>query len=101
MAAPSRGVCLSQRHAAFERPSSMLVFRNETREIIWRFLRHRLTFPQCIELLDSALADVEPRLAAEELPALNVLVLANNEMVMMEMERRGPDPMAPSTHHKA
>jgi len=79
----------------------MEVYRRETREIIWRFLRHRLTFPQCIELLDSALADVEPRLTADELPALNVLVLANNEMVMMEMERRGPDPFASSTHYKA
>jgi hypothetical protein len=73
----------------------MEVYRRKTREIVWRFLRHRLTFPQCIELLDSALADVEPRLTPEELPALRVLVLANNEMVMLEMERRGPDPLAP------
>ena len=79
----------------------MEVYRRETREIIWRFLRHRLTFPQCIELLDSALSDVEPTLTAEELPALRALVLSNNEMVMMEMERRGPDPLASSTHYKA
>ena len=79
----------------------MEVYRRETREIIWRFLRHRLTFPQCIEMLDSALADVESRLTAAELPALNALVLSNNEMVMMEMERRSPDPFAPSTHYKA
>ncbi len=64
-------------------------------------MRHRLTFPQCIELLDSALADVEPRLTEAEMPALRDLVLANNELVMLEMERRGTDPLAPSTHYKA
>jgi hypothetical protein len=78
----------------------MQVFSNETREIIWRFMRHRLTFPQCIEMLDATLADVEPRLTAAEMPALRALVLANNELVMLEMERRGTGPLAPSTHYK-
>ena len=78
----------------------MQVFRDETREIIWRFMRHRLTFPQCIEMLDSALADVEPRLTETEIPILRALVLANNEMVMLEMERRGTDPLALSTPYK-
>jgi len=79
----------------------MEVYQRETREIVWSFLRHRITFARCIDLLDAALADVDPRLAGEDLIALRQLVLANNEMVMMEMERRGPDPLAPSTHYKA
>ena len=79
----------------------MEAYKRETREIVWRFLRKRITFAQCIELLDSALADVDPKLAGEQLIALRVLVLANNEMVMLEMERRGPDPDAPSMHYKA
>ena len=79
----------------------MEVFRRETREIIWRFLCHRITFPQCIEMLDSALAAIEPTLTEAEMPALRILVLANNELVMLEMERRGPDPHAPSMSYRA
>jgi hypothetical protein len=73
----------------------MQVFRNETREIIRRFMRQRLTFPQCIEMLDSALADVEPRLTKAEIPVRRALVLANNDTVMLEMERRGYRSISP------
>ena len=81
--------------------SGMEVYRRETIEIVWRFLRHRLTFPQCIDLLDAQLAAVELTATAEELPVLRALVLANNEVVMLEMERRGPDPDAPSMPYRA
>ena len=67
----------------------MEVYKSETREVLGRFLSHRLTFPACIAALDAALAGLLPRLRAEELPALRQLVLANNEVVMKEMERRG------------
>ena len=77
------------------------VYEQSTREIIWRFLHHRITFPQCIDLIDAELAAVELRVIPKDLPALRALVLFDNDTVMLEMERRGPDPLAPSTHYKA
>ena len=67
----------------------MEVYKSETREVLDRFLGHRLTFPACIAALDAALAGLLPRLRPEELPALRELMLANNDIVMKEMERRG------------
>jgi hypothetical protein len=67
----------------------MEVYKSETREVLDRFLGHRLTFPACIAALDAALAGLLPRLRPEELPALRELMLANNDVVMKEMERRG------------
>src|SRR3954447_11268604 len=66
----------------------MEVYKTETREVLDRFLSHRLTFPACIAALDAALAGLLPRLRPEELPALRELMLANNEIVMKEMQRR-------------
>jgi hypothetical protein len=40
----------------------------------------------------AALADLIPRLASEVLRTLRIEMLANNEVVMKEMERRGPPP---------
>jgi hypothetical protein len=65
-------------------------YKRETEEIIKRFLAHRLRFPQCIAALDAALADLVPRLTGEELSELRAVVMANNEIVMKEKERRGP-----------
>jgi hypothetical protein len=67
----------------------MEVYKSETKEVLSRFLGHRLTFPACIAALDAALAGLLPRLRADELPALRELMLANNDVVMREMERRG------------
>jgi hypothetical protein len=67
----------------------MEVYKSETREVLNRFLAHRLSFPACIAALDAALAGLLPRLRPDELPALRELVLANNAVVMNEMERRG------------
>jgi hypothetical protein len=66
----------------------MEVYKSETKEVLSRFLGRRLSFPDCIAALDAALAGLLPRLRPEELPALRELVLANNAVVMAEMERR-------------
>ncbi len=66
----------------------MDVFKSETREVLSRFLHRRLSFPDCIAALDAALAAVLPRLQPSELPALREVMLANNNIVMEEMERR-------------
>jgi len=66
------------------------VYEHDTHEIINRFLAHRLSFPDCIAALDAALADLIPRLENGQLPRLRIVMLANNEIVMKEMERRGP-----------
>ena len=68
----------------------MEVYKSETREIIKRFLARNLNFPDCIAALDAALAGLVPRLQDGQLPILRALMLANNEIVMKEMERRGP-----------
>ncbi len=67
----------------------MEVYERETQEVIRRFLAHRLTFPECIAALDAALAGLVPRLTGEELAELRVVMLANNQIVMKEIERRG------------
>lgn len=81
----------------------MEVYKTETREVLDRFLGRRLSFPACIAALDAALAGLLPRLRSEELPALRELMLANNAVVMTEMERRGQrkKAKAPPTHDPA
>jgi len=64
------------------------VYESETKEVIRRFLAQELSFPQCIAALDSALAGLLPRLTGEEIIRLRIVMLANNEMVMKEMQRR-------------
>jgi hypothetical protein len=54
-----------------------------------RFLRHQLSFPNCISELDAALARFIRRLNPEDLDALRAQMLANNETVMKEMEGHG------------
>jgi hypothetical protein len=67
----------------------MEVYERETEEVIRRFLARRISFPECIAALDAALAGLIPTLTGEQLPRLRVVMLANNEIVMKEMERRG------------
>ena len=78
----------------------MEVYKSETREVLDRFLGHRLTFPACIAALDAALAGLLPRLRPEELPALRELMLANNNVVMQEMERRAQRKKVTAANHK-
>jgi len=66
----------------------MEVYKKETGVVVKRFLRRQLSFANCISALDAALAKLIPRLHAKELDALRTLMLANNEIVMKEMERR-------------
>src|SRR5450631_374502 len=75
----------------------MEVYKSETKEVLSRFLGRRLSFPDCIAALDAALAGLLPRLRPEELPALRELMLANNAVVMKEMERRGQRKKAKAT----
>jgi hypothetical protein len=65
-------------------------YTRETQAVIERFLKHQLSFPDCIAALDAALARFIPRLTSEQLSSLRALMLANNDIVMKEMERRGP-----------
>jgi hypothetical protein len=68
----------------------MEIYECDTREIIGRFLRHKLSFQDCIAALNGALARPIPRLAGEQIARLRIVGLANNQIVMKEMERRGP-----------
>jgi CRP/FNR family cyclic AMP-dependent transcriptional regulator len=70
----------------------MEVYKSETREVIRRFLARRLSFPDCIAALDSALADLTTRITGEQLAPIRTLMMENNEIVMKEMARRGPSP---------
>jgi hypothetical protein len=67
----------------------MKVYRRETKGIVSHFLLHELSFPECISALDAALARFIPRLQPGQVPRLRALMLANNKIVMKEMERRG------------
>jgi hypothetical protein len=81
-----------RRLAARFRGCAVQVYQRETQEVIRRFLAHRLSFPDCIAALDAALAGFTPRLTGEQLPELRAIMLANNEIVMREMERRETAP---------
>ena len=67
----------------------MEVYRSETQKAIKRFLRFNISFGGCVHSLDAALSSFIPRMHSEDLPALRSLMLANNEIMMKEMERRG------------
>jgi hypothetical protein len=64
------------------------VYKQEAKIVVNRFLRNRISFPQCIAALDAALAGLIPRLTAEQIAPLREIMLANNETVMKEMEKR-------------
>jgi CRP/FNR family transcriptional regulator, cyclic AMP receptor protein len=70
----------------------MDVYKSETREAIKRFLERRISFLDCIAALNAALADLTPRLTAEQMAPLDALMSENNDIVMKELERRGPIP---------
>lgn len=67
----------------------MEVYERETQEVLKRFLERRLNFAECIAALDAALAGLVPTLSGEQIPRVRAVMLANNETVMEEMERRG------------
>jgi len=55
-------------------------YRLLTRQVIDRFLDHRLSFPDCIAALDAALADFMSRFNPEQLDSIRALMLANNDI---------------------
>jgi len=73
----------------------MEVYKRETREVIKRFLKQRISFPDCVAALDAAFSDLAPRLTEEQFAPLRALILKNNDTVMKEMERRGPPSFDP------
>jgi CRP/FNR family transcriptional regulator, cyclic AMP receptor protein len=73
----------------------MDAYESVTREVIKRFLKHRLSFYDCMAALDAALADLTSRLTDQQIAPLRALILENNDIVMKEMERRGPPPFDP------
>src|ERR1700732_5254195 len=73
----------------------MEVYRKETRLVIKRFLNRRLGFDDCIAALDAALAELTPRLSGQQIAPLRALILENNDILMKEMEKRGPQPFDP------
>jgi hypothetical protein len=67
----------------------MRAYEQRTRDIVSRFICHKLTFPACISALDAELCDLVARLKDEQLPTLRVMMLANLARVNFEMEQRG------------
>jgi len=65
----------------------MEAYERETKAVIDRFLRHELSFPECIAAQDAALADFMPRMTGDQIARVRTVMLANNEIVMKEMER--------------
>ena len=66
----------------------MEIYRKQTQKIIKSFLDREIAFPECIAALDHALAKRIQTLLPEELLNLRAVMLANNETVMKEMEKR-------------
>ena len=66
----------------------MEVYERETKDVIRRFLGHKLTFSACIAALDASLSRLIPEMQRAQLYELRDIMLANNEKVMNEMARR-------------
>jgi hypothetical protein len=66
----------------------MEAYKRATKRVVNSFLRHEISFPECVHALDAALAKSIPRLKPEELPELRAWMLTNNGIVMKEMHRR-------------
>jgi hypothetical protein len=76
----------------------MDVYKRETKEVVGCFLLHQLSFADCLVGLDDALAGLMLRSPNENSLVLCELMLANNELVTREMERRSGssgDPLPP------
>ncbi len=52
------------------------------------FLNYKLTSPDCMAALETALAHLIPGLSKAQYSAVRALMLENNEIVIREMERR-------------
>ncbi len=63
-------------------------YKIHTTRTVNRFLRRQLSFANCIAYLDDAFARLVPQLRSEDIDVVRAVMLANNERVMKEMERR-------------
>jgi hypothetical protein len=70
-------------------PSAVDVYRSETQKVVAAFLRHHLSFPNCISALARLIPTLDQGRYPEQMIALRALMLANTETVMKEMEHRG------------
>ena len=66
----------------------MEAYEIETTEIVKSFLQRKIDFPECIEALNAALARLVPNMTGGQISRLRMVMLANNEIVMKEMEQR-------------
>ena len=66
----------------------MEAHKKQAQKIVKSFLGHQTTFPECISTLDAALVRFIKRRGHGEFPAIQAVLLANNETVMQEMEKR-------------
>jgi hypothetical protein len=69
----------------------MEAYKRQTREVLRRFLSRQMTFAKCIASLDAALAVLVQNIQPADRPQLRILMMANNELVMVEMERRAAE----------
>ena len=69
----------------------MQVYERRTEEVISLFLNRSISFPECIAALDATLAAFMPRMTHDQIDHVRVVMLANNEIVVKEMERRDHD----------
>lgn len=69
--------------------SAIEVYRSQSERVIRRFLRYRLTAPDCLAALDANLNRLAPKVGPEDLEALQSVKVAGKRTVTTEMERRG------------
>jgi hypothetical protein len=72
----------------------MEVYKSETREILRRFRSGRLSYPECVAALDSALAALVPRLTDGQLEELRAVLAANHEEMLLQRNRSDEPPEA-------
>ena len=76
----------------------MELYKKQTQKTLKRFLDREITFPECVAALDHALANFIKRGRAEEIAAIRAVMLANNGIVMKEMEKREKQRKAQAKH---
>jgi hypothetical protein len=67
------------------------VYKQETRELIRRFLMRQLSLPNCVAGLDAALAGLLLKLQANQLDEVRAVMRANNHQIMAEMASRSQE----------
>ena len=66
----------------------MEIYKAETEEILQRFLDRRLTREKCVGALYTAFLGILPDLKPEDFPAVRTIILANEEVLTKERQRR-------------